>query len=75
MMAQYRQARNRLPADTIRRMGFGHVLVDRRHVLTLDRGASFVALGPAAAPLVSAWAGGLYAPQPRYVIRRGTIRP
>lgn len=60
-----------LQADTIRRMGFGHVIVDRHHVLTLDRGASFVALGSDGAPRAMEWAGGLFAPQPRYIIRAG----
>jgi hypothetical protein len=58
-----------LPADTIRRAGFGHVVVDRRHVLTLDRGVSFVALAPDGSARLVAWAGGLLAPQPRFVIR------
>jgi len=63
-----------LPADTIRRMGFGHVIVDRRHVLTLDRGASLVALDPTGRPALAAWAGGLLAPQPRWVIRHEAVR-
>jgi hypothetical protein len=58
-----------LPADTIRRMGFGHVIVDRRHVLALDRGVSFVALAPDGTARLTAWAGGLFSPQARYVIR------
>ena len=32
-----------LPADTIRRVGFGHVIVGRRHALIVERGVSFVA--------------------------------
>lgn len=64
-----------IPADTIRRMGFGHVVVGRQHVLTLDRGASFVALGPDGSPLLTAWAGGIYQPQARYVIRHAAARP
>ena len=39
-----------LPTDTIRRAGFGHVIVNRKHVLTLERGISFVALGPGGDP-------------------------
>lgn len=58
-----------LPEDTIRRMGFGHVIVDRRHLLTIDRGASFVAFDGSGRPLRTAWAGGLYAPRPRFLIR------
>jgi hypothetical protein len=64
-----------LPADTIRRMGFGHVIVDRRHVLTLDRGASFVALNADGQAHLMAWAGGLLSPQPRWVIRHETVTP
>ncbi len=64
-----------LPADTIRRMGFGHVIVDRRHVLTLDRGASFVALDATGRSALVAWAGGLLSPQPRWVIRHEAVRP
>lgn len=57
-----------LPADTIRRAGFGHVIVDRRHQLTLDRGVSFVALDRDGSATVRAWAAGLLAPQPRFVV-------
>jgi hypothetical protein len=64
-----------LPSDTIRRMGFGHVIADRRHVLAIDRGASFVTLTPQGTAGVVAWAGGLFAPQPRYVIRHDARRP
>ncbi len=35
-----------LPTDTIRRAGFGHVVVNGRHELTIERGISFRALGP-----------------------------
>jgi hypothetical protein len=58
-----------LPADTIRRAGFGHVLAGRRHVLTLERGISFVALDRGGRPLLTAYRAGLLAPQPRYAIR------
>jgi hypothetical protein len=34
-----------LPTDTIRRAGFGHVILDRRHELTIERGISFKVLG------------------------------
>ena len=53
-----------LPTDTIRRAGFGHVIVDRTHLLTMERGISFAALGRGARP---AYAAGLFAPIPRYV--------
>jgi hypothetical protein len=52
-----------LPTDTIRRAGFGQVIVDRRHLLTLERGVSFAALGPGGAPV---YLSGLFASIPRY---------
>ncbi len=58
-----------LPDDTIRRAGFGHVIVDRHHELTLDRGVSFVALDDAGRAVFRAWAGGLFAPQKRFIVR------
>jgi hypothetical protein len=58
-----------MPADTIRRMGFGHVIVNRRHELTLDRGVSFVALDAAGHASLRAWAAGLLAPHPRFIVR------
>jgi hypothetical protein len=54
-----------LPTDTIRRAGFGHVIVNRTHTLTLERGLSFVALGPNGGPI---YGSGLFAPIPRHVI-------
>ena len=53
-----------LPTDTIRRAGFGHVIVNRRHVLTLERGISFVALGPGGGPF---YESGLFAPIRKHV--------
>jgi hypothetical protein len=54
-----------LPTDTIRRAGFGHVVVDRQHVLTLERGLSFVALGPGGGPI---YGSGLFAPLARHIV-------
>ncbi len=51
-----------LPTDTIRRAGFGHVIVDRKHALTLERGLSFVALVPGG---YTAYGASLFAPIPR----------
>jgi hypothetical protein len=56
-----------LPTDTIRRSGFGHVIVDRRHFLTLERGISFAALEPETAIYHS----GLFAPIPRFTLLPG----
>ncbi len=58
-----------LPADTMRRAGFGHVIANRRHVLILERGVSVVALDPDGRPRLTAYASGLLAPLPRYRIR------
>jgi hypothetical protein len=55
-----------LPFDTIRRMGFGHVIARRRHALIVERGISLVTLGADGHPSLTAYAAGLYAPQPRY---------
>jgi hypothetical protein len=60
-----------VPFDTIRRAGFGHVIVDRQHDLTLDRGVSFVALDDGGRAPVRAWLGGLYTPQPRFLVKPG----
>ncbi len=58
-----------LPPDTIRRAGFGHVVVNRHHVLTLERGVSLVALGQNGETRLAGYASGLYAPEPRFRIR------
>jgi hypothetical protein len=57
-----------LAFDTIRRMGFGHVIAGRQHSLIVERGVSFVALDDAGRPTVTAYAAGIFAPQPRYVV-------
>jgi hypothetical protein len=51
-----------LPTDTIRRAGFGQVIVNRRHVLILERGVSFVALGPLDEPALVLYRSGIFAP-------------
>jgi hypothetical protein len=56
-----------LPTDTIRRAGFGQVVVNRRHVLTLDRGLSFAAVGIMGEPSLVLYRGGLFAPLPRLI--------
>jgi hypothetical protein len=52
-----------LPTDTIRRAGFGHVVVNGRHELTLERGISFRALRPGSEPV---YESGLFAPISRF---------
>jgi hypothetical protein len=59
-----------LAADTIRRMGFGHVVAGRHHALIVERGASFVALDQTGAPRGTAYASSIFAPQPRYLCYR-----
>ncbi len=61
-----------LSTDTIRRAGFGHVVEGRRHLLTIDRGLSVVALGPDGEVLLRTWQGGMLTPQGRWVIRAGS---
>jgi len=54
-----------LPTDTIRRAGFGHVIVNRRHALTIERGVSFTAIAPGAQP---AYDSGLFAPLAPFLV-------
>ena len=57
-----------LVSDTIRRMGFGHVVAQRRHTLIVERGISFVAFDDRGAALRTEYASNIYAPQARYLI-------
>jgi hypothetical protein len=57
-----------LPFDTMRRAGFGHAIVNGRHTLTLERGLSFVLLDDHGGAQRIAYAGGIFTPQPRYLI-------
>lgn len=59
-----------LSADTIRRMGFGHVIAGRRHALIVERGVSFVAFDRSGWPLRRGYSGGIYEPLPRYLCYR-----
>ena len=59
-----------LSADTIRRMGFGHVIADRRHTLIVERGVSFAAFGSSGEALRTAYASNIFGPQPRYIVKR-----
>jgi hypothetical protein len=64
-----------LPADTMRRAGFGHVVVNGRHVLTLERGVSALVLRPDGTTTI-AYASGLFAPIGRdFVIPDGRDMP
>jgi hypothetical protein len=55
-----------LAFDTIRRMGFGQVVVARQHTLIVERGVSFVAFGLDGLPLRLAYAANIFAKQRRY---------
>jgi hypothetical protein len=55
-----------VPTDTIRRAGFGHVIVGRQHALTLERGVSVVILSEDGLAPRADYASGLLAPLPRF---------
>jgi hypothetical protein len=57
-----------LPFDTIRRMGFGHVVAGRRHTLIVERGVSFAAFDAEGRALHTAYAANIFAPQPRWLV-------
>jgi hypothetical protein len=57
-----------LAFDTIRRMGFGHVVAAHQHTLIVERGVSFVAFDEGGHALATAYASNIFAPQPRYLI-------
>jgi hypothetical protein len=58
-----------LPTDTIRRAGFGQVVVNHRHILSLERGVSFVALGPVDEPALVIYRSNIFAPLRRLLPR------
>jgi hypothetical protein len=59
-----------LTSDTIRRMGFGHVIAAHRHTLIIERGVSFVAFDRSGRSMRSGYVSGIFAPQPRYLCYR-----
>jgi hypothetical protein len=59
-----------LAADTIRRMGFGHVIAARVHTLIVEKGVSFVAFGADGRATRTVYAANIFAPQPRYLISK-----
>jgi Protein O-mannosyl-transferase TMEM260-like len=63
-----------LSADTIRRMGFGHVVAERHHSLIVERGVSFVALDRTGRAIRTVYAANIFSPQPRYLIRTGNVK-
>ena len=59
-----------LTVDTIRRMGFGHVIASRRHTMILERGVNIVTFDDHGRPLRSAYFAGMFAPEPRFIVNR-----
>ena len=57
-----------LASDTIRRMGFGHVVVAHQHTLIVERGVSFAAFDDRGGAIRTAYASNIYAPQARYLV-------
>ncbi len=64
-----------LPTDTIRRAGFGQVVVGRRHLLTMERGVSVVGIDQDGTARLVAYASGLFAPLPRFRLTMPSARP
>jgi hypothetical protein len=57
-----------LASDTIRRMGFGHVVAAHQHTLIVERGVSFAAFDDRGRAIRTAYASNIYAPQARYLV-------
>jgi hypothetical protein len=57
-----------LPTDTIRRSGFGHVIINRSHALTLERGVSLLVVTEAGMPVLTEYRTGIFEPLPRFVL-------
>jgi transmembrane protein TMEM260 (protein O-mannosyltransferase) len=58
-----------LSADTIRRMGFGHVIARHRHTLIVERGISFVAFDENGVPTTTRYFAGIFAELPRFILQ------
>jgi hypothetical protein len=58
-----------LRSDTIRRMGFGHVIAGRHHSLIVERGVSYASIDSFGEPLETAYAANIFAPEARYFVR------
>jgi Protein of unknown function (DUF2723) len=59
-----------LSVDTIRRMGFGHVIAARQHTLIVERGLSFATFDGEGRPLHTGYLAGIFAPDLRFVVNR-----
>ena len=58
-----------MTSDTIRRMGFGHVIAARHHTLIVERGISFATFDRDGVPLKTAYFSGIFELPQRYLIR------
>jgi hypothetical protein len=58
-----------MTSDTIRRMGFGHVIAARHHTLIVERGVSVVTFDDRGAALQTAYFSGIFAFPKRNLIR------
>ncbi|HEY2149394.1 MAG TPA: DUF2723 domain-containing protein [Vicinamibacterales bacterium] len=57
-----------LASDTIRRMGFGHVIVNHQHTLIVERGVSLVTFGADGQATRTAYESNIFARQARYLV-------
>ena len=57
-----------LTFDTIRRMGFGHVVAAHHHTLIVERGVSFAAFDERGRAIATAYGSNIFAPQARYLV-------
>jgi hypothetical protein len=57
-----------LASDTIRRMGFGHVIARRRHTMIVERGVNLVAFDDRGVPTSTVYAASLFGGQRRYFV-------
>lgn len=64
-----------LPTDTIRRSGFGHVMINRSHALTLERGVSLLVIVESGPPVMREYRAGLFEPPRRFIARYGNDTP
>jgi hypothetical protein len=59
-----------LAFDTVRRMGFGHVIAARRHTLIVERGVSFSAFDGEGRPVRTTYQANIFAPEQRWIVER-----
>jgi hypothetical protein len=58
-----------LSVDTIRRMGFGHVITARHHALIVERGVSLVSFAADGRPLRTTYLASIFAPEQRFAVQ------